>query len=258
MLHFKFEPAKPFLERLRRPLKEGIPLYRAQLPRQDERLPEDPLAVQDRLGPPPVRLAGHNRMSPAGISYLYVSDDEQTCIAEILPSVGSKVWLGHFDVVQDIEVIDLRKAPEVVALSIFDPEFDWRLQTAKEFLEDFIKEIARPPRSIDDPLHYIPTQIIAEYIRKCGAQGIVYQSSQHRGGTNYALFCGPAIAPLDTHGRPVYDHWVRLRKAVTVEVTGVRLTTKPTHTLEIDAEKLDRPNSGQALFDDFKRNLESQ
>jgi len=197
-------------------------------------------------------------MSPAGISYLYVSDDEQTCIAEILPSVGSKVWLGHFDVVQDIEVIDLRKAPEVVALSIFDPEFDWRLQTAKEFLEDFIKEIARPPRSIDDPLHYIPTQIIAEYIRKCGAQGIVYQSSQHRGGTNYALFCGPAIAPLDTHGRPVYDHWVRLRKAVTVEVTGVRLTTKPTHTLEIDAEKLDRPNSGQALFDDFKRNLESQ
>jgi hypothetical protein len=255
---------KPLLEALREPLKEGRPLYRARSP-QDEKLPEDPLAIQDELGPPPVRKAPHNRMSPAGISYLYLSGDEQTCIAEILPSVGSEVWVGRFEVLQDIDVIDLSKVREVVASSIFAPNFDWRLQTAREFLGPFIEEIARPPRSRDDPLHYIPTQILAEYIRKCGAQGIAYRSSQHRGGTNYALFCGPAVdpwhtpvGPRRTHGRPDYDHWVRLKEVVTVEVTGMCLTTRPTRTHKIDADQLNRPDSSQAPPDIFKRNSEPQ
>ena len=56
----------------------------------------------DALGAPPRERAANNRMSPAGTPLLYVSDDAETCIAEVRPSIGDLVVRGvisavHYD-----------------------------------------------------------------------------------------------------------------------------------------------------------------
>ena len=201
-------------------LRTGTPVYRAHL--AEDCLPDDPWALQQRLGPPPLHCAQNNRMSPRGISYLYVSGDPETCVAEIQPNVGREVWVARFAALTDIKLLDLTKLPKT---SIFSADYDDNRDWAEHFLSEFVVEVSQPPRSKDDPLEYIPTQVLAEHIRAQGYQGIAYQSAQHPEGVNYTLFCSPEAAPGLHYrpDRPVFHEWLRINEVSTVRVTGLRL-----------------------------------
>ena len=57
---------------------------------------------------PPVYTAG-GRFNRQGISYLYLADTIETCLAEVHLQIGQNCSVGKFKCKQEIEVIDLTK-----------------------------------------------------------------------------------------------------------------------------------------------------
>jgi len=143
------------------------------------------------LGAAPKEHAANNRMSPAGIPLLYVSQEADTCIAEVLPSIGDHVVVGRFQSTAPLKLFDftaLNRWLKHEPLSFFDPSYTERMEY-RMLLKYLHEEISRPVRTRDTD--YVVTQALAEFIRyekKWAFDGIAFQSVQHQGGVNYALF----------------------------------------------------------------------
>lgn len=141
------------------------------------------------LGSPPLVKAAANRMSPAGISMFYGSEDEATVLAEIAahhdgsPSVA---LVGSFRALRELTIVDLTAIPPE---RIFDDQLDFRVV---RFLKHFALDLSRPV-ALDGSGHveYVPTQVATEYLRYAlGVDGIRFSSSL-TGGANVVLFVGP-------------------------------------------------------------------
>jgi len=143
------------------------------------------------LGAAPKERAASNRMSPAGVPLLYVSREIDTCIAEVRPSIGDTVVVGHFKSTAPLKFFDftmLSRQLQHTPLSFFDPDYQKRSEH-RMLLEYLHEEIARPVRASDT--EYVVTQALAEFIRydeKWAFDGIAFQSVQCKGGVNYVFF----------------------------------------------------------------------
>lgn len=139
------------------------------------------------LGPPPRDLAISLRMNPAGISYFYGSFDKNTCKKEVRHQSNDNIVYGHFATKKELQIVNLSVA--IYSKSIFDPEYDHFMNWASTFLEGFVKDISKPINEESAFIEYIPTQILSEYIRKLGYDGLCFKSC-FTGELNYTLFCG--------------------------------------------------------------------
>lgn len=185
------------------------------------------LAGAERLGTPPPQLASHNRMSPAGISMLYVAKDAATAAAEISsgPPTGSVFTIAEFENLRPLRVLDLSTIEAVP--SLFDTERR-HMRMALIFLRHFAEEISKPISDSEKPYEYVPTQVITEYFRHLFHQpreihvpsfpmpfeddsiphpsppvtymeanlqldGIAFRSNKRVGGVNYTLFIEPEM-----------------------------------------------------------------
>lgn len=184
------EPIWELFKDVTKNLKTGTSLWRARIVRNNE-IPQQADKIREELGPPPLSKAKNNRMSPSGISYTYLSDRKETCIAEVKPNVGQYVWLGNFITKKKLKLLDLTKIPPYAPDNIFNSNYEHDKNWASSFMDSFATEISRPISEGVDYLNYVPTQVLTEYIRKKGYDGIKYKSSQCLSGFNYTLFCGP-------------------------------------------------------------------
>ena len=127
---------------------------------------------------------------------------------------------------------------------MFSADYDPTLQWAIDFLGNFLSEISQPPRSREDLLEYVPTQVLAELIRAQGYQGIAYTSAQHPGGVNYTLFCSPEPDPAlpFTPNRPVFRDWLRIENVTTVKIKGLTLDAENADSRDIAEADLKGPN----------------
>ena len=227
-------------------------VYRARV--ADEQWPSTPWEFQQALGPAPLHRTKHSRMSPPGISYLYVSGNPDTCMSEIQPNVGNEVWVARFTVLIDIKLLDFTRLPIIKIPSIFSSDYNSALTWAEDFLKDFLAEIGQPPKSNDNLLEYIPTQVLAEYIRAQGYQGIKYNSAQHPGGVNYTLFCSPDPDPASCYKtvRPPFREWLRIEEVNRLLVTGLKLDFSTIWSMLIDPSTLTQPNDCQAVISFFE------
>jgi hypothetical protein len=146
------------------------------------------------LASPPPHLCVAGRMNPAGIGVFYGSFDIATCVAELRPPVGGSVVVGKFLSLRPLRVLDMTVLDEAaVSLSYFDPDFG-RQSEFNEFLRGFHNEIKRPVIPGAEPLEYLPTQFVAEYLWSHvdpPFDGIIFGSSQiSGGGRNLVLFPG--------------------------------------------------------------------
>ena len=165
------------------------------------------------LGPPPSAKAKSGRMNPRGVSVFYGAENENVCVSELRPPVGSKVVMGKFDLMRTVRLLDLRAMTEVYAGgSRFDPSYEER-RGRVSFLRQLVSEISKPVVPEDEELEYIPTQAVAEYLAHRAnptVDGILYPSSQADGnGLNVVLFnhaCGvkPYLIPVGTEIN-IYD-----------------------------------------------------
>lgn len=205
------EKLKIIFRKLSSNLPKGTRLFRARI--YDSSLKD--LKKPDDIGPAPVERTKNNRFSPAGISYMYLSDDIETCIKEINPQFFDKVIVGEFELTKDIEILDLTGNP-IKSIFYEGYDHDTRMLT-KYFVYKFSEEISKPMKPNDNKdIEYVPTQVLSEYIRKLGYKGIKYESSLNRHHYNYVLFVGPKDSEIEC-----FENYLCLKYLYSYEIKGV-------------------------------------
>lgn len=168
----------------------GTKLYRTRK-QSDELKDLSKIKPYKDMGPAPLKYAQTNRMSPAGISYLYLASDRETTYSECRLSDCIAI-VAEFELKQELQVIDFTKDNYYYDCgSIFSDDYCHEKRFFVQFLKSFVKELSQPVSDNQDHSYeYVATQIISEYIRSIGLDGICYKSSVAN-GKNYAFFYGP-------------------------------------------------------------------
>lgn len=142
---------------------------------------------KERMKPLP-NGSTEGRANPKGISYLYLSGDPGTSMAELRPSRGQKVSCAEFQVIENLRLIDCYAVSNHYSLArcIFSPP------TNQQEMEDAVwsrinEEFSKPVSNSDVASDYVATQIITELVKSCGYDGICFKSSLES-GYNVVLF----------------------------------------------------------------------
>ncbi|HBX62675.1 RES family NAD+ phosphorylase [Sphingobacterium multivorum] len=199
-------------------------LYRARVFHTDRKLQEALTNPDQQLGPPPKMHALAGRMNARGISMFYGAIKKETAIGEVRPPVGSKVVVSKFTVLKELKLLNLNALKNVSSRgSIFNPDF---IKIAKRdiFLRRLSARMSTPVMPDDEPMDYLITQAIADYLAVESEQqfdGILYPSVQSDNkGINVVLFnkssrVSPYLWNLDvslnsyTDEGWVYDYQIR-------------------------------------------------
>jgi hypothetical protein len=189
------------------PNKEISEIFRARVALTHNSLDQILKSPIQELGAPPPISAKNGRMNAAGISVFYGASDIDTCIAEVRPPIGCHVVIGKFDIIRNINLLDLDILSNVYAKgSYFDPDFGSRKSHAA-FLQHLVNELTKPVLPGEETFEYLPTQVVAEYLTQHiepKINGIIFSSSQvSENGQNIILFKNscyvePRDLPRDT------------------------------------------------------------
>ena len=152
----------------------------------------------ERMKPNPEKFrVPDGRVNPSGIACLYLATDVNTACAEVRPWLGSYISLGQFQTNRDLRIIDCTSDEKkslpfksLVAVDVDDPVIvPWEPHEYESVVwGDIGYGMSKPVAREDSSLSYVPTQIIAESLRRNGADGIKYRSLLAEGGANVALF----------------------------------------------------------------------
>lgn len=155
------------------------------------RLHDDVMAAEsltlEQLGAPPAHLAGHGRLNPRGIPYLYLASDELTAISEVRPWKDAELTLAEFRTTRALKLANFSTQTCYVqppAKGMEGADFTWR---------ELITWLFAAPFDPRDDTAYVPTQYIAERMKASQFDGLIYDSALHEGGYNVALF-DPTLA----------------------------------------------------------------
>ncbi|CCL19703.1 TPA: RES family NAD+ phosphorylase [Clostridioides difficile] len=110
---------------------------------------------------PPLYTSG-GRFNRAGISYLYLSTDIETCFAEVHLQVGQECSIAKFKCINDIELINLSDFGNDLELKAW-------------------YEILTQPVHDEIKYKYFITQFIAEVLMKLNSNGLYFKSVQSTG-----------------------------------------------------------------------------
>lgn len=160
-------------------VKKGESFFRSRIEKNAQIYPKE------RMGAPTSEEAKFGRMNPQGISYLYLSNDQKTCISEVRPNITDTVSVGTFIANKKLKLVN------VIDPFIGSP-FKYKknlhlIYSAKGFLKSLGHTLALPVDPANSYLEYLPTQYICEFFKKRGYDGLVYRSSITN-GLNYTFF----------------------------------------------------------------------
>ena len=153
--------------------------------------------------PPNPDLIRDGRSNPKFIRYLYISESPTTAVFEVRPLLHNAVNVAGIEVKEQLTIANI-----AVGIDI-DANKD---NSVDEWLMYFI-QIAFSS-STNNPDDYIASQIIAEYIRHLGYDGIRYSSSLHRGGYNLTVFDVEKCEAVSSTDLRLEDIKMSLRPAI--------------------------------------------
>ncbi len=132
------------------------------------------------LMPPAQNISG--RGNPPYIRYLYLADKPCTAMAEIRPTLQSKVSVAKITSQNDLNIVDL----------------SWDAINIQEdmFLYLIISEFTKPFSG--ESKQYIATQYIAEFLKHKGYDGLKYNSSLYESGRNFLFFKDSGFDDVET------------------------------------------------------------
>ena len=166
----------------------------------------------NEMGAPPVKQAKTNRMSPAGIPYLYLASNIETTVAECRIEQGETAIIAEFVSKEDLQILDLSSNKYFSSESIFNPAYNHDNTWMDDFWSDYVQEISLPvSEDVEDHSYeYAATQLVAEYYRSKGYDGICFRSSVGH-GRNYVFFMGPDPKyTFDAYPYPFGDiYWIK-------------------------------------------------
>jgi hypothetical protein len=175
-------------------LKKGARLFRAQLGhawREEEIAPGEyekfPCAFPvDRMKPVADKV-GDGRVNAKGILCLYLATNEVTAALESRPLIGSYISMGLFTLNRDARIVDC--SSKLVGMFNRLRETEWTAEEIeKQVWTDINMAFSEPTDRADGAIDYVPTQILAETLKRQGYDGIGYKSSFGEEGFNVALF----------------------------------------------------------------------
>lgn len=167
-------------------------LFRARIFRSDADVKGALERPVQELGPPPSSLASDGRMNSRGVSVFYGATSKRCAIREVRPPVGSQVLVACFDFARDLRLIDATELKNIIEVSMFNPSYI-DLSKKFRFLLSLSKQISAPVMRSDEPLDYLITQAVSDYLSEMSnpqIDGIMYESTQKRGSEakNVVLF----------------------------------------------------------------------
>ena len=217
--YFRTEWASGYLAALKRTCKKRIAiitqdteLWRSRLEGSLVPCSQDDFAIEayscDEMAAPPPDLSRASRIGVTGIPVLYLSSDKDTAMSEVRPWKNQPVTLAKCHPTKDLNIVDCQQTG--LDGTIADLDKLWPPASSlmpKEIIPDSEQEVrawawidyafSEPVSQLDPPLEYIPTQVIAEFFKTEGYDGIKYRSSVAL-GYNVALFDVNAAKILET------------------------------------------------------------
>lgn len=165
---------------------EFEPIYQTDHTTDEEIYIDDqPIPYSFSRMKPLAECATEGRANPKGIPYLYVASDKETAMSEIRPWLRSTISLGTFRTTRQLKIIDFSVQHGTTSKFYFkEPTVD---EIVKSVWCDIDNAFSKPTNNSDLTSEYVPTQIISEFIKSNGYDGIAYKSSL-ADGHNLALF----------------------------------------------------------------------
>lgn len=176
-----------------RNITKGSILWRAQnghswepIHHGDELVDQIPCPFPPERMKPLKESASEGRANPKGIPCLYVATTKETAMAEIRPWLGAIVSVGQFKVGRDLKIVDfsVEHGNNNFNLYFKEPTDEEKL---KAVWCDIDNAFSEPIQVSDSKSEYAPTQIIGEFMKNKGYDGVAYKSSLSD-GHNIALF----------------------------------------------------------------------
>ena len=127
--------------------------------------------------PPKNVKVSAGRANPKYVKYLYVAESPTTAIFEVRPFIYDAVNIAKIQTTKPLNVANI--AVDLDLSSDKDTTVDMHVMGMIQ------GAFSKPTNDTDD---YIPTQVIAEYIKSLGYDGIRFNSSIHSGGVNLTIF----------------------------------------------------------------------
>lgn len=185
-------------------LRKKTALFRARI------LPKDVFRLTcSEMGCPPPNLSTPGRANPRGIPYLYLCSDEETTYSEVRAVQLDRLCIGRFLIKKDLAIVDFNT--EISLYLAYDMGNDLAIVIAgKKIITAIQKDMSRPLRRYDSELDYIPTQLICEYCKIKGADGICFESTLHKGGKNYVLFDSTSAKCTKVYYREVKEILIKV------------------------------------------------
>lgn len=120
---------------------------------------------------PPLTKSTNGRNNIKGISYLYLSKNKYTACCEIKPLFGDLISLARFEIQQDLKIANLSCRKTNKEINSFCKKYNMSPMT---LIESIISQYSFEVR---DEKEYLATQFITDFIRKCGFDGVQYNSA---------------------------------------------------------------------------------
>lgn len=178
-------------------LKKGTTLVRARIgshyeekedPDGELKIEYGPWHCEDIVAPPPDK-AMDGRINPRGISYLYLSNDEETAILEVRSWIGQDVSVGYFEISSNLKCIDTSGDKLFPYFYLTKRQPKLTPEIIKKYVWSGINtSFSRPVSLGDEYTSYIPTQYLSECFKTAGYDGIIYKSAYTEKGYNVVLF----------------------------------------------------------------------
>ena len=203
-------------------LPAGQKIYRARLIDESFRHQMRERNPAAELGAPPPDKARAGRMNVEFIPAFYAAFSEETAVAEIRPGIGEEIAIGEFILQHDLKVFDF-------TAFVRPSQEQWRdvyAHTRYDFINQMEGEISKPILPFDKQREYIPTQIVAEYLKiyfECGA--VIYRSSMIKDRSAESrniviLNKGQPFTGTEASTLAFSKHWVKQVMNVKYELGG--------------------------------------
>ena len=134
------------------------------------------LDKSEMMPPPAEKIEKGGRMNPNYISYTYLSECIHGACVEVRPFINGTISVATIRSKSELKIKDFTTWDNI------PNNFEKLILRELDLLLSF------PISQDESSLEYLPTQIIAEYLRFSGYDGICYNSSLMRNVKNYVIF----------------------------------------------------------------------
>lgn len=132
----------------------------------------------------PVLYEGiEGRANPKGISYLYLSTDLDTSLAEQRPNRGQLISSAQFKVKRDLRIVDCYSIDKHYDLAdiLFNHPPESQDDTTSAVWSMINAAFTKPVNNNDSTAEYVPTQFLAEFFKSENFDGFCFKSGVGNG-----------------------------------------------------------------------------